>query len=124
MGGILVLLILGVLVIGPLVFLRWRDRLDEQALAIRAEVAYIVNRALGGESLVAVNVIPARPWRTGRVQLSVPTDYGWLLDKVSASVLSRVPPDFELVVPAEHRVRPLRGARASAPNGTVMARAA
>ncbi len=124
MLSVVVLLLLAASVVGPLVVLRWRDRLDERAQAVRAKVAYVVKRALGGESLVAVNVIPARPWRTGRVQPSVPTGYEWLLDKVSASVLREVPPDFELVVRVEKRVRPLGDGGASAMNGSAAGRAA
>lgn len=113
-----VLLFLVASVVGPLLVLRRRDRLEERALAIRAKVAYVVNRALGGESLVAVNVNAPRPWRPGRVQLTVPPGHEWLLEKVAAIVLSHVPPDFELVIPPESRVHPLR----QTPAPTLMSR--
>jgi hypothetical protein len=86
-------------VVGPLMVARWKERKDDEALAVSAEVVYAMNRALGGESVIAVHALAARPWRRGRVLLSVSPGYEWLLDEVMGSVLRHVPSEFEVVVP-------------------------
>jgi hypothetical protein len=84
--------------VGPLVYMRWADRQDERATAVVADVRSVANRVLGGESVLAVNAVGARPWRHGQVHLSVPHGDQWLLDEVCGPVLRRVPTDFDLVV--------------------------
>ena len=109
MLGVVVLIGLLGCVVGSLVLARWKEHSDDEALAIAAEVTYAINRALGGESVVAVQALAARPWRRGRVVLSVPRGYEWLLDELVGTVLPHVPHDVELVMPgAEGRPgRPL-----------------
>ena len=92
------LLLVASLVVGPIVWSTWRDRVRERGLAIRAEVQSVINRALGGESLVAIEVVPAMAWRRGRVVLFVPADWRWVIDSVSMRVLDRLPGNYELVV--------------------------
>ena len=84
--------------IGPLAYRRWADRQDERATAIVADVRSVANRVLGGESVVAVNAIGARPWRHGQVHLSVPHGEEALLDEVCGPVLRHVPANFDLVM--------------------------
>ena len=84
--------------IAPLAYRRWADRQDERATAIVADVRSVANRVLGGESVVAVNALGARPWRHGQVYLSVPHGDEWLLDEVCGPVLRHVPTDFDLVM--------------------------
>ena len=55
-------------------------------------------RALGGDSLVAVEVEPPAPWRPGRVVLSAPADWAGLLERAWARVAEQVPAGWELVV--------------------------
>ena len=86
------------LVFGPLAWRAVHDRRQARALAVGADVRYVVNRALGGESLVSVQVEPPTVWRSGRVVLSVPEDWRWLLDRAWARVLPRLPAGYELVV--------------------------
>ena len=88
----------GALVVAPLAWRVWQDQRDERALAIRAAVHAAVIRALGGESFVAVNVVPAGPWRPGRIELSAPSDWRFLLEPAWSAVMRQVPGDWELIV--------------------------
>ena len=92
-GGLMMLL-----VVGPLALRAWQERRQMHALEIRADIDAAVRRRLHGDSLLAVQVVPETPWRTGRVEVSVP--YGWdpVLAEVSEPVLARVPDGYELVV--------------------------
>ena len=58
------------LIAGPLVWRVWRDRVEDRALAVAANVRSELVRAFGGEPAVAVRVEPRTPWREGRVILS------------------------------------------------------
>jgi len=88
----------GALVLAPLAWRVWQDRRDAHALAIRAAVHAAVIRALGGESFVAVNVRPAGLWRAGRIELSAPSDWRFLLEPAWSAVMRQVPGDWELIV--------------------------
>ena len=88
----------GALVVAPLAWRVWQDRRDERALAVRAAVHAAVVRALGGESFVAVNVQPGSPWRAGRIELSTPSDWRFLLEPAWSAVMRQVPGDWELIV--------------------------
>lgn len=91
-------LIIGSLMVVPLGWRVWQDRRVERALTVRASVHAAVVRALGGESLVAVNVEAPVLWRPGRVVLTAPADWGFLLEPAWAAVVRRVPAGYELVV--------------------------
>ncbi len=103
LGVVVPALILGMLALGPIVWRVWHDRREEQALAVRAEVDAAVRRALDGESLVSVQVEPPRPLRNGRVILSVPGGWDWLIRDAWTRVITHVPRDYELVVRAGER---------------------
>lgn len=95
--------VVGVLIgLGPIVaalaWTRLQDRLRNRANRVRAEVSATANRVLGGESVVAVQVEPAIGWRPGRVHLSTPGGYEFLIASVSSAVISRLPRNYELVV--------------------------
>ena len=118
MDGAVALFGIASLIFGPVVWRVWRDRARERGLAIHAEIRSVVNHALGGESLVAVEVVPAMAWRRGRVVLFAPADWRWLIDSVWMRVLDRLPKDYELVVrtgrmPALATTRPLALKRAA-----------
>ena len=98
--------LIGTLVLGPIAWRVWRDRREEQALEVRAGVAAAVRQALGGDSLVAVQVEPPRPLRSGRVILSVPGGWEWLIREAWPRVVAHVPRDYELVVRAGARPAP------------------
>jgi hypothetical protein len=95
-GAVLSLVCL--LVLAPIAWRVVHDRREARALAVSADIRHAVNRALGGESLVSVEVEPATVWRSGRVVLSIPTDWRWLLGVIWAKVLARLPARYELVV--------------------------
>jgi hypothetical protein len=100
----------GALVVAPLAWREWRDRREAQGLRLQADVREAVNRRLEGESLVSVRVRPGALWRPGRVELSTPSGWEWLVEQVWLPVVARIPPDYELVVrPARPRV-PARAA--------------
>lgn len=86
------------LVLGPLVWRIWRDRRETRALAVRATVDAALRRALHGESLVAIDVKAPTAWRSGRVILSVPAAWDWLVREAWTSVIEHVPANYEVVV--------------------------
>lgn len=83
----------------PLIWRNLRDRQRERADSIRADIGAVVNRVIGGESMIAVRVEPSIRWRPGRVLLSVPGGYEFLIAAVARTVIERLPSDYELVVP-------------------------
>lgn len=91
-------LLIGLLIVAPLGWRARRDRRHARELAIRADIQGTVDRALGGESFVTVQVESKSLRRRGRVVLSVPAFYEWLLDRAWRPVIERVPPGYELVV--------------------------
>lgn len=96
--GIIGMAVFVALVVGPLVWRVWLDRRVERALTIRAYVHAAVVRALGGESFVAVTVQAPAPWRRGRIELTAPSDWRFLLEPAWSAVMARVPDGYELVV--------------------------
>jgi hypothetical protein len=98
LAGIFGALFIGILLLGPLL---WRVRIDrklERALAVRAYAHATVVKALGGESVVSVNVAPPTFGRSGRIELSAPGDWRFLLEKASNALVATLPADYELVV--------------------------
>jgi hypothetical protein len=98
LGGLIGILALAVLVVGPLLWRIRQDRRAERALAVRAQVYSALFRALGGDSLIAVHVEPPAPWRAGRIVLDAPADWHRQLAPHWAALAARVPGDYELVV--------------------------
>ena len=89
---------IGLLVVAPLLWRVLHDRRAERALAVRAVVHAAVVRALGGESLVSIDVRPPGLARPGRIELSAPADWQFLLPPAWNAALARVPTGWELVV--------------------------
>ena len=106
MGELIVIVFVVGVVLGPLVYRLWRDRLEDRALALHAEVDSVLRRRLHGESLVSVAVTPALPWHVGRVSLWAPRDWQPILGDVSAPVLEVLPDDYELVVRSARHAAP------------------
>ena len=102
-AAIVALTLLVALLFGPLGWLAWRDRRQARALAVRAEIVWALRRAFRGESLLSVRVIPATLWRPGRVHLSVPSGWEWLIEEAWNTIITKVPNDYELVVRPGHR---------------------
>jgi hypothetical protein len=97
-GLAIFVIVLAVLVIGPLAFRAWQERMSDRGLAIRADIDAVMRQELHGESLLAVQVVPEAPWRTGRVEVSVPNGWDPVLADVSEPILAHVPAGYELVV--------------------------
>jgi hypothetical protein len=87
-----------VLVVGPLLWRVSRDRRESRALSIRAYIQSLVNRKLGGESFVSVQVTPRGLWSTGQVVVAVPGGWEWLVEEVWPVLMARTPRGYELVV--------------------------
>jgi hypothetical protein len=90
--------VLATLVAVWLVWLKRRERAEDRALTVRAEIQSAVNRALDGESLLAVQVEPASTFHPGRVVLSTPTGYEWLVHEAWSPVIEHAPRDYEVVL--------------------------
>ena len=98
MEAILAVLFISALIAAPLGVLALRDRRRESAEIIGAEIRAAVRHRLHGESMLSVEVTPATSTRHGRVVLSTPTGYEYLIETVWSTVVKRVPPGYELVV--------------------------
>ena len=86
-------------VLTALAWCNLRDRrIDLASKVVRAHMSATTNKALGGESLVAIRVEPALGRRLGRVHLSAPRTYEDLIAQVSGAVLRAMPADYELLV--------------------------
>lgn len=105
MGDLVGLLLVGGLVAIPLLLREWNDRRRGRALEVRARAHRAALLALGGESYLAVSAEPAAPWRRGRVVLSAPARFEWLVECAAADVLVVLPENWELVVPRRGAVR-------------------
>jgi hypothetical protein len=86
------------LVAGLLGWRVWKDRTNDRALAVRADIQAAVDRSLDGESFLAVTVEPESTFHPGRVVLSTPSGYEWLIRDAWTPVVERVPRGYELVV--------------------------
>ena len=85
-------------VVGPLLWRIQRDRRESRALEIRAYVQSVVDRKLGGESFLSVQVSPRRLWSPGQVVVAVPSGWETLVQEVWPVLIARVPSGYELVV--------------------------
>jgi hypothetical protein len=96
------LLTIPALVILPLLGRVWADHRRARALELEADIRAAVNRALGGESLMSVQVTPTRLGRAGHVTLTTPSGWGWLVEAAWDAVMDRVPSGWEVVVRGAH----------------------
>ncbi len=109
MMAIVMMLVTGMVFLGPLF---WRIRMDRKraaADAIGAEIRSAVNRRLRGESFLAVRVMPPSILRPGRIVLSVPSEYEWLVEAAWPALAPCIPAGYEVVLGAASRraARPL-----------------
>lgn len=118
MMAIVAMLSTGMVFLGPLFWRIWLDGKRAEADAIGAEIRAAVNRRLRGESLLAVRVLPRSIWRPGRIVLSVPSGYEWLVEAAWPALAQRIPVGYEVVLGAASR----RAARS--PGERELARAA
>ena len=57
----------------------------------------LMNRRLGGDSFVTVLTSPRSRWRAGRIVLSAPAGYEYLVESVWREVVSHAPAGYEVV---------------------------
>ena len=104
----IVMALVSLLFLGPLLWRAWRDRLEDRAMALQADIQAAVNHHLGGESLVAVRVAAGARPGMGRVEIFVPSGWESVLEDVWPVVLKRVPAGYALVFrPSPAPARPV-----------------
>lgn len=86
------------IVVGPLVWRVRRDRREQRALGLEAQVQAAIREALGGESVLSVHVEPPTARRAGRVMLSTPRGWESVVEPAWKTALAATPEDYELVV--------------------------
>ena len=96
--------LVGLLTVGPLAWRNFVDRRTEQALAVQARIHARLRRLFRGEPLMAVDVGPVMPWRAGRVVLSTPAGWEFLVEQAWDALLAEVPTDHELVIKPARKV--------------------
>lgn len=91
-----------VLAAAPIVgVLLWRERVDARPQAtwiVRADIHAGATRALGGESLLAIDVDSPTAWRCGRVRFSTPSGYESLIARAVHAVDDRGPVNYDVVI--------------------------
>ena len=111
----IVMALVSLLFFGPLLWRSRRDKLEDRALALQADIQAAVNHHLGGESLVAVRVAAGAQRGTGTVEIFVPADWESVLEDVWPVVLKRVPAGYALVFrPRSAPARPVDPVRRAA----------
>lgn len=101
LGDLIALLSIGSLAVTPLLWRVRHDKREEAALRVQAGLQFKANQRLGGESFLVVSVEPARFGGKGRVSLSTPDRWQWLVGEVWNDVAAAMPAGYELVVTAE-----------------------
>lgn len=101
LGDLFALLAVGSLALAPLVWRARRDRREDAALRVQADLQFKANQRLGGESFLVVTVEPPLTGGTARVRLSAPERWQWLIGEVWNDVAAALPPGHELVVSGE-----------------------
>jgi hypothetical protein len=110
LGDLIALLFIGSLALAPIVWRARRDKRQDAALRVQAGLQFKANQRLGGESFLVVSVEPAPMGGKGRVRLSTPDRWQWLVGEVWNDVATAMPPGYELVLTAEmvKRMGPVR----------------
>ena len=93
----IVVALMFLLFVGPLIWRARRDKLEDHALGLQADIQAAVNHRLGGESLVAVRVTAGAQRGRGTVEIVVPGGWESILEDVWPVVLSHVPAGYALV---------------------------
>jgi len=91
------LAVLSIIVV-PLVWRVLKDRREQRALWLEAQIRSAIREALGGESLLSVHVEPRTVLHPGRVMLSTPRGWESLIEPVWKQTLESTPEDYELVL--------------------------
>ena len=129
LGDLIAVFGTGLLALAPVVWRRRHDKRRDTALRVQAGLQFKANQRLGGESFLVVSVEPSSMGGKGRVRLSTPDRWEWLVGEVWNDVAAAMPPGYELVVTAEtlKRIAPVRPdmvpARRIPPRGRVVSAA-
>lgn len=98
MSFLVPVLLLLALVVLPLTWRIRADRRLNRAEVLRGDIVHAVNRRLGGESLLTVDVIPETLGRSGRIVLWTPAGEQRLVETVWRDVSRRAPAGYDLIV--------------------------
>lgn len=101
LGDLIALLSVGSLALAPLVWRLRHDQRHDVAVRVQAGLQFKANQRLGGESFLVVHVEPHPLSGKGRVTLSTPDCWQWLVGEVWSDVVEAIPAGYELVVTAE-----------------------
>src|SRR3970282_1840950 len=77
----IVVALISLLFLGPLFWRARRDKLEDRALALQADIQAAVNHHLGGESMVAVRGAAGAQRGTGTVEIFVPAGWESILEE-------------------------------------------
>jgi hypothetical protein len=111
----IVMALVSLLFVGPLLWRARRDRLEDRAMALQADLQAAVNHHLGGESLVAVRAAAGAQRGMGTIEIFVPAGWDSVLEDVWPVVLKRVPAGYALVFrPSAAPARPADPVRRAA----------
>jgi hypothetical protein len=98
LGDVIALTVISLLVISPLLGRRYYDEREEQALRLQALLQRKADQRLGGETFLVVTVEPSLTHSGGRVVLSAPPGWDWLVREAWNEVRLNTPAGYDLVV--------------------------
>jgi hypothetical protein len=100
MTPLFAMLVVTALFLGPLGWRTWLDRRQARADGIGADIRAAVNRRLRGESVLSLQVAPSLLGRTGRIEVSVPSGYEWVIETAWPEVVGHAPAGYDVVLKA------------------------
>ena len=68
------------------------------ALGLLACKRALDQRALGGETFLAIDVRGPAPWRRGHVRLTTPIGYEGLIGAAAPTVFDRLPAHYDVII--------------------------
>ena len=90
--------IVALLIVAPLLWRNWMDGRESRALAVHARIHAALRKRFKGEPLVSIRVEAPLPWRPGRVLLSTPANWDWVVEAAWRSLMRVIPADYDVVV--------------------------
>jgi hypothetical protein len=100
MSTIIVMLLATALFLVPVLWQIRTDARRARADVIAADIRAALNHRFRGETYLSVHVTPRSFRHAGRVALSAPGGYEWLIEEGWRDVMSRTPAGYELVLKA------------------------
>lgn len=98
LGDAIALVAVGLVMVGPIVWQVFRDRRDDKALQLQAQLQWKANQRLGGETFLVVTVQQPLAGKGGRVVLTVPAGWHWLVQEAWNEIRRATPPGYDIVV--------------------------